>query len=157
MFSVSFLSRFLKDREIVFCILNRLQASRLGDLILAGAPYISPKLETDSGAHTASYSICTVPSCLGVKQPGHIDQSIPLLPRPRLSGAKPLLHIYLLSLRRYDFILSRFLICVNGERTRGRVGCLRQPTLPLDIRINTGSLYRNVSILNYKRDKDNVS
>ena len=25
------------------------------------------------------------------------------------------------------------------------------------IRINTGSLYRNVSILNYKRDKDNVS
>ena len=38
-----------------------------------------------------------------------------------------------------------------------RVGCLRQPTLPLSIRINTGSLYRNVSILNYKRDKDNVS
>ena len=35
--------------------------------------------------------------------------------------------------------------------------CLRQPTLPLSIRINTGSLYRNVSILNYKRDKDNVS
>ena len=28
---------------------------------------------------------------------------------------------------------------------------------PLSIRINTGSLYRNVSILNYKRDKDNVS
>ena len=27
----------------------------------------------------------------------------------------------------------------------------------LSIRINTGSLYRNVSILNYKRDKDNVS
>ena len=26
---------------------------------------------------------------------------------------------------------------------RGRVGCLRQPTLPLSIRINTGSLYRN--------------
>ena len=40
---------------------------------------------------------------------------------------------------------------------RGRVGCLRRPTLPLSIRINTGSLYRNVSILNYKRDKDNVS
>ena len=40
---------------------------------------------------------------------------------------------------------------------RGRVGCLRQPTLRLSIRINTGSLYRNVSILNYKRDKDNVS
>ena len=40
---------------------------------------------------------------------------------------------------------------------RGRVGCLRQPTLPLSIRINTGSLYRNVTILNYKRDKDNVS
>ena len=35
--------------------------------------------------------------------------------------------------------------------------CLRQPTLPLSMRINTGSLYRNVSILNYKRDKDNVS
>ena len=35
--------------------------------------------------------------------------------------------------------------------------CLRQPTLPLSIRINTGSLYRNVSVLNYKRDKDNVS
>ena len=37
--------------------------------------------------------------------------------------------------------------------------CLRQPTLPLSIRINTGSLYRNVSILNYtsKRDKYNVS
>ena len=34
---------------------------------------------------------------------------------------------------------------------------LRQPTLPLSIRISTGSLYRNVSILNYKRDKDNVS
>ena len=34
---------------------------------------------------------------------------------------------------------------------------LRQPTLPLSMRINTGSLYRNVSILNYKRDKDNVS
>ena len=33
----------------------------------------------------------------------------------------------------------------------------RQPTLPLSIRINMGSLYRNVSILNYKRDKDNVS
>ena len=32
-----------------------------------------------------------------------------------------------------------------------------QPTLPLSVRINTGSLYRNVSILNYKRDKDNVS
>jgi len=40
---------------------------------------------------------------------------------------------------------------------RGRVGCLRHPTLPLTIRINMGSLYRNVSILNYKRDKDNVS
>ena len=40
---------------------------------------------------------------------------------------------------------------------RGRVGCLRQPTLPLSIRINTGSLYRNISILNYKRDKYNVS
>ena len=35
--------------------------------------------------------------------------------------------------------------------------CLRQPTLSLSMRINTGSLYRNVSILNYKRDKDNVS
>ena len=35
--------------------------------------------------------------------------------------------------------------------------CLRQPTLPLSIRINTGSLYRNVSILNSKRDKYNVS
>ena len=35
--------------------------------------------------------------------------------------------------------------------------CLRQPTLPLRIRINTGSLYRNVSLLNYKRDKGNVS
>ena len=34
---------------------------------------------------------------------------------------------------------------------------LRQPTLRLSIRINTGLLYRNVSILNYKRDKDNVS
>ena len=33
----------------------------------------------------------------------------------------------------------------------------RQPNLPLSIRINTGSLYRNVSMLNYKRDKDNVS
>ena len=42
-------------------------------------------------------------------------------------------------------------------KLRGRVGCLRQPTLPLSIRINTGSLYRNVSILNYKRDKYNVS
>ena len=40
---------------------------------------------------------------------------------------------------------------------RFATGCLRQPTLPLSIRINTGSLYRNVSILNYKRDKDNVS
>jgi len=29
----------------------------------------------------------------------------------------------------------------------------RQPTLPLSIRINMGSLYRNVSIINYKRDK----
>ena len=38
-----------------------------------------------------------------------------------------------------------------------KVNCLRQPTLPLSIRINTGSLYRNVSTLNYKRDKDNVS
>ena len=38
-----------------------------------------------------------------------------------------------------------------------RVGCLKQPTLPLSIRINMGSLYGNVSILNYKRDKDNVS
>ena len=33
----------------------------------------------------------------------------------------------------------------------------RQLTLPLSIRINTGSLYRNISILNYKRDKDNVN
>ena len=43
--------------------------------------------------------------------------------------------------------------------TLGRIfhSCLRQPTLPLSIRINTGSLYHNVSILNYKRDKDNVS
>jgi len=32
----------------------------------------------------------------------------------------------------------------------------RQPTQPLSIRINTGSLHRNVSIINYKRDKDNV-
>ena len=46
---------------------------------------------------------------------------------------------------------------LNQLMLRGRVGCLRQPTLPLSIRINTGSLYRNVRILNYKRDKDNVS
>ena len=44
--------------------------------------------------------------------------------------------------------------CEYGDEPSG---CLRQPTLPLSIRINTGSLYRNVSILNYKRDKDNVS
>ena len=45
--------------------------------------------------------------------------------------------------------LSRF----NNSCLKSPAG---QPTLPLSIRINTGSLYRNVSILNYKRDKDNV-
>ena len=118
MFSLSLLSRFLKDREIVFCIVNGLQARRCGDLISAGAAYISPKLETVSGAHTASYSICTVPPCLGIKRPDHVDQPIPVLPRPRLSGAKPLLSTYTFSAcAGTSFLLSRFLICVNGVRT----------------------------------------
>ena len=50
-----------------------------------------------------------------------------------------------------------FLLSAWNNSPPTRVGCLKQPTLPLSIRINTGSLYRNVSILNYKRDKDNVS
>jgi hypothetical protein len=47
----------------------------------------------------------------------------------------------------HDFTYERFFIDCSQ----------RQYTLPLSIRINTGSLYRNVSIQNYKRDKDNVS
>jgi hypothetical protein len=47
----------------------------------------------------------------------------------------------------HDFTYKRFLIDCSQS----------QPTLPLSIRINTGSLYRSVSTLNYKRDKDNVS
>ena len=47
----------------------------------------------------------------------------------------------------HDFTYKRFFIDCNQ----------RQPTLTLSVRINTGSLYRNVSIINYKRDKDNVS
>ena len=33
----------------------------------------------------------------------------------------------------------------------------RQSTLPLSIRINTASLYCNESVINYKRDKYNIS
>ena len=65
------------------------------------------------------------------------------------------------SLQKRNFqsplLLGAFAKLRRGTMLRGRVGCLRQPTIPLSIRINTGSLYRNVSILNYKRDKDNVS
>jgi len=51
----------------------------------------------------------------------------------------------------------RFLLCHTHSYKRFFIDCSqRQPTLPLNIRINTGSLYRNVSILNYKRDKGNV-
>jgi len=47
----------------------------------------------------------------------------------------------------HDFMYKRFFIDCSQ----------RQPTVPLSIRINTGSLYHNVSIINCKRDKDNVS
>jgi len=47
----------------------------------------------------------------------------------------------------HDFTYKRFLVDCSQ----------RQPTVPLSIRINKGSLYHNVSIINYKRDKDNVS
>jgi len=47
----------------------------------------------------------------------------------------------------HDFTYKRFIIDCSQK----------QPTLPLSIRINADSLYRNVSIINYKRDKDNVS
>ena len=62
--------------------------------------------------------------------------------------------------RRKNFIHTAsgiFPLCKRLHSTLVESGCLRQPTLPLSIRINTGSLYCNVSILNYKRDKDNVS
>ena len=51
----------------------------------------------------------------------------------------------------------KIIISIVNKCDKNMMGCLRQPTLPLSIRINTGSLYRNVSILNYKMDKDNVS
>jgi hypothetical protein len=47
----------------------------------------------------------------------------------------------------HDFTYKRFFIDCNQ----------RQSTIPLSIRINMGSLYRNVSIQNYKRDNDIVS
>jgi len=47
----------------------------------------------------------------------------------------------------HDFTYKRFFIDCSQRR----------PTLPLSIRTSTGSLYRNVSIINYKRDKDNIS
>jgi len=47
----------------------------------------------------------------------------------------------------HDFTYKRFFIDCSQ----------RQPSPPLSIRINMGSLYRSVSIINYKRDKDNVS
>ena len=56
--------------------------------------------------------------------------------------------------------INTFTAIVNLSRSNfsiARTCSQRQATLPLSIRINTGSLYCNVSILNYKRDKDNVS
>ena len=47
----------------------------------------------------------------------------------------------------HDFTYKRFFIECSQ----------RQSTLPLSKRINTGSLYCNIIIINYKRDKDNVS
>jgi len=47
----------------------------------------------------------------------------------------------------HDFTYKRFFIDCSQK----------QSTPPLSLRINTGSIYRNVSIINYKRDKDNVS
>ena len=44
----------------------------------------------------------------------------------------------------HDFTYKRFFIDCNQ----------RQPNLPLSVRINTGSLHLNVSIINYERDKD---
>ena len=64
-----------------------------------------------------------------------------------------MLKIANVDLSRSNFSIARTTLF----QLKSAVGCLRQPTLPLSIRINTGSLYRNVSILNYKRDKDNVS
>ena len=77
---------------------------------------------------------------------------------PKLSQNVIEVHQYLQTRVSYNLYCTSITFCERlGSHTRGRVGCLRQPTLPLSIRINTGSLYRNVSILNYKRDKDNVS
>ena len=98
--------------------MNRLQERRSGNLISAGAAYISPKLEAEYGAHTASYSTGTEIPCLGVKRPGHVAQSLRLLPRPRLSGAIPLLSTYsFIEYTGTSLGLSCFLIYVNGERT----------------------------------------
>ena len=58
---------------------------------------------------------------------------------------------------KYYFIKGIDGIMVFWRSCLSDHACLRQPTLPLSLRINTGSLYRNVSILNYKRDQDNVS
>ena len=55
------------------------------------------------------------------------------------------------------------IICISLSRLTLYCACCYVNTftaivdLSLSIRVNTGSLYRNVSILNYKRDKDNVS
>jgi len=118
MFSVSLLSRFLKDRETEFYVVNRLQARRFGNLISAGTTYVSPKLEAESGARTASDSNGTATPCLRVQRPDHLAQSLRLLPRPRLSGTIPLLSTYaFFEYTGTSLRLSRFLIYVNGERT----------------------------------------
>ena len=77
--------------------------------------------------------------------------------KPEMSQTKNTQHIYYFITCTMHLLLFCTIWPTNAQLIRGRVGCLRQPTLPLSIRINTGSLYRNVSILNYKRDKDNVS
>ena len=87
------------------------------NLISAGTAYISPKLEAESGAHTTSYSVGTVTPCLRLQQPGHVNHSFPLLPRPRLSRAQSLLSTCTFFGCAGTYLrLSRFLICVNGER-----------------------------------------
>jgi hypothetical protein len=67
----------LKDWERVVGTVTMLQARQTGGRISAGAGHFSPKIDAESRAHTASYSMGTVSLSLGVKRPAPVDQSLP--------------------------------------------------------------------------------
>ena len=68
---------------------NTLRAGRYDVRVPTGPKYCSPSPQTDSGTHSASYSV-DVGACTGVI----LTTNLSLMPRLRMSGAVPLLPIF---------------------------------------------------------------